>query len=174
MLEVLKKLSIVQSELKAPKGRQNTFGKYSYRSCEDILEAVKPVLSKNGCVIVLDDDVYSVDGRFYIKAAATFYDCESGQSIESSALAREDEHKKGMDDAQLTGSCSSYARKYALNALLLIDDTKDADSDETIQATIEWARSKGHTSEQVIEMMKKKNGDVSPATMKAIREALNG
>ena len=174
MLEVLKKLSIVQSELKAPKGKWNSFGGYAYRSCENILEAVKPVMAENGCTIVINDDVHSVDGRFYIRAVATFYDCDSGESIESVGMAREDDHKKGMDGAQLTGACSSYARKYALNALLLIDDTKDSDSDETIQATIEWARSKGHTSEQVIEMMKKKNGDVSPATMKAIREALNG
>jgi len=173
MIEALKKLSAVQSELKVPKGRTNTFGKYAYRSCEDILEAVKPVLSKHGAVIVLSDEVVITSDRFYIKATATLYDCETGHEISSCGYARESYEKKGMDDAQLTGSCSSYARKYALNALLLIDDTKDADSDETIQAGISWANNNGKTAEELISMMEKKNGRMNEDTKTAIRKGVN-
>lgn len=174
MVEALKKLSIIQCEIKVPKGRTNKFGGYQYRSCEDILESVKPIADKHGAVIVITDDIKCVEGRYYVQATASLYCIESGQHVESTSYAREDEHKKGMDDAQLTGSCSSYARKYALNALLLIDDTKDSDSDETIYATVAWAKSKGYSAEQVIEMMTKKNGEVSPQTAKAIKEAMNG
>lgn len=119
----------VQSELKAPKGQFNKFGGYKYRNCEDILEAVKPLLSKLGLVITINDELINMGNRFYIKATATISDGEN--SISNSALAREAETKKGMDESQITGAASSYARKYALNGLLLIDDTKDADATET-------------------------------------------
>ena len=126
----MKKLVNIQSELKAPKGNFNSFGKYKYRSCEDILEAVKPLLSKYKCVLILSDDIVQVGERYYIKATATLTDTETGESITNSALARESQEKKGMDDSQITGTASSYARKYALNGLFAIDDTKDADTDE--------------------------------------------
>lgn len=123
----MKELMLIQNELKAPKGQTNTFGKYKYRSLEDILEALKPLLHKNECHLVINDDIVLVGDRYYVKATATLYSSE-GQSISSSALAREEENKKGMDGAQLTGATSSYARKYALNGLFAIDDTKDADA----------------------------------------------
>lgn len=130
-MSVYEKLLAVQSELKAPKGQYNSFGKYKYRSCEDIMEAVKPILAKNKAVILLDDEIREIGGRFYVNATAQFFDCEDGNFIETRAFAREDESKKGMDGAQVTGSTSSYARKYALNGLLAIDDTKDTDATNT-------------------------------------------
>ena len=132
---ILEKLLAIQSELHAPKSQKNTFGGYNYRSCEDILEAVKPLCKKHGCVIVLSDEIISNDGRFHIMARAKLYDIETGDSIENAALAREAESKKGMDDSQITGTASSYARKYALNGLFCIDDTRDADTDEYRNAT---------------------------------------
>ena len=128
---VYEKLLAVQSELKAPKGQFNKFGGYKYRSCEDIMEAVKPILAKNKAVILLDDEIVEIAGRVYVKATAQFIDCEDSRGIEAHAYAREDESKKGMDGAQVTGATSSYARKYALNGLLAIDDTKDADAMNT-------------------------------------------
>lgn len=119
-------LQKIQSELKAPKGQRNNFGNYNYRSAEDILEAVKPILAKYRVALVINDDLAEVAGRVYVKATAML----AFQNIpfaSASAFAREAEVKKGMDDAQITGSASSYARKYALNGLLAIDDTKDAD-----------------------------------------------
>jgi hypothetical protein len=130
-MDVFRKLLVVQSELKAPKGQYNAFGKYKYRSCEDIMEAVKPILAKVNAVLLLNDEIVEVSGRFYIKATARFLDCEEGGFVEASAYAREDESKKGMDGAQVTGATSSYARKYALNGLLAIDDTNDADATNT-------------------------------------------
>lgn len=127
---VYQKLMIVQSKLKAPKGQYNSFGKYKYRSCEDILTAVKPLLAEVGAVIVIEDGLEMVGDRIYIKATASFYETENGARISNTAYAREEETKKGMDGSQITGTASSYARKYALNGLLLIDDTKDADTDE--------------------------------------------
>lgn len=122
-------LDKIQSELKAPKGNFNSFGKYKYRSCEDIVEAVKPLLHAHGCHLILSDDVVMVGDRIYVKATATIY---NGAAVvgQSTAFARESLDKKGMDDSQITGTASSYARKYALNGLLAIDDTKDADTDE--------------------------------------------
>lgn len=125
---IYKKLMLVQSKLKAPKNQYNSFGKYSYRSCEDILEGLKPLLNEVEAIITLNDEVVNIGERFYIKAIATFIDIATGEKVEVSALAREDETKKGMDSAQVTGSVSSYARKYALNGLFAIDDTKDSDS----------------------------------------------
>ena len=128
--EFLDKLSAVQMELKAPKGQYNSFGKYKYRSCEDILEAVKPLNAKHGIVLTVGDEVVEISNRFYVKATAVFVDIESGEKIINTALAREDDSKKGMDGSQITGTASSYARKYCLNGLYCIDDTKDADTDE--------------------------------------------
>jgi len=117
-------LNKIQVELKAPKSQFNAFGKYHYRSCEDILEAVKPLLS--GAVLTIADEIVLIGNRYYVKATATL--SNDGQSITNSAYAREEEIRKGMDSSQITGATSSYARKYCLNGLLLIDDTKDADS----------------------------------------------
>ena len=119
-------LSSFQTELKAPKGQTNQFGGYKYRSAEDILEAIKPLLKKYNCDLTISDDVVEVGGRVYVKATAVL--CGGGVIAEVSAFAREAETKKGMDEAQITGSASSYARKYARNGLFAIDDTKDADA----------------------------------------------
>lgn len=121
-------LTQIQSELKAPKNRKNKFGGYNYRSCEDILEAVKPLLVKYEASLTIWDDIVEVGGRVYVKATA-YFTCGEFQT-QVTAFAREAESKKGMDDSQITGTASSYARKYALNGLFLIDDTKDADTDE--------------------------------------------
>lgn len=125
----MKELINIQSSLKAPKNQYNKFGNYKYRSAEDILEAVKPLLKANKCTMTLSDEVIAVADRIYIKATATLKN-ESGDTVTTTALARESETKKGMDDSQITGTASSYARKYCLNGLFLIDDTKDADTDE--------------------------------------------
>lgn len=127
---IYEKLAAIQQELKAPKGQYNSFGKYKYRSCEDILEAVKPICAKHKTALVLLDDIREVSGRFYVVAQAQLHDCESDNAVTSTAFAREPDEKKGMDDSQITGTASSYARKYALNGLFCIDDTKDADTDE--------------------------------------------
>ena len=124
----MKHLMAIQSELKAPKGQYNSFGKYKYRSAEDILEAVKPLLFKHGCLLTLTDEIVSMDGRFYVKAIAKLKTPDDEFVV--TAYAREDEAKKGMDGSQITGTASSYSRKYCLNGLFLIDDTKDADTDE--------------------------------------------
>ena len=124
------KILKIQSELKAPKGQYNNFGKYKYRSCEDILEAVKPLLKENNLIMNITDELISVGERYYIKATAILTDVEKEEQFINVAYAREDETKKGMDGSQITGTASSYARKYALNGLFLIDDTKDADTDE--------------------------------------------
>jgi hypothetical protein len=124
----MKELIEIQSELKAPKGQYNSFGKYKYRSAEDILEAVKPLLAKNHCHLTLTDEVVMVGDRYYVKATAILTNGED--AISTTAYAREDLDKKGMDGSQITGTASSYARKYALNGLFCIDDTKDADTDE--------------------------------------------
>jgi hypothetical protein len=117
----------IQAELKAPKGQFNAFGKYKYRNAEDIIEAVKPILCKYGTALVITDEVVQVGDRIYVQATATLLD-DTDNIISSKGWAREEEVKKGMDAAQITGSASSYARKYALNGLFAIDDTKDADS----------------------------------------------
>ncbi len=121
-LNVYQKLNKVQTELKAPKGQFNKFGNYKYRSCEDILEGLKPLLKEVGAIVLLSDSVEFVEGRYYVKARAQFVDTDTAEKIEVSAMAREDDSKKGMDSSQLTGSTSSYARKYRLNGLFCIDD----------------------------------------------------
>jgi len=128
----MKELAKIQAVLKAPKQQFNSFGKYKYRSCEDILEAVKPLLAENNCTLIISDKLIYLGGRFYIEATATIIN-EKQEQISTTGLARESETKKGMDAAQITGSASSYARKYALNGLFAIDDTKDSDTTNTGQ-----------------------------------------
>ena len=128
---MIKKLCKIQRELKAPKNQKNSFGGYNYRSCEDILEAVKPLLAAEGIVLTITDNIEMIGGRYYVKATATVTDGE--KSISTTAFAREAEGRKGMDESQVTGSSSSYARKYALNGLFCIDDTKDADTMKPIE-----------------------------------------
>lgn len=131
-MNIYEKLMNVQTELKAPKSQYNGFGKYKYRSCEDILESLKPVLSKFKLAIMISDDVVDVNSRNYIKATITLINVEKpDEQIKVTALAREEETKKGMDGSQITGASSSYARKYALNGLFAIDDTKDSDATNT-------------------------------------------
>lgn len=133
-MNIFEKLLAIQQELKAPKSQYNSFGRYSYRSCEDILEAVKPICAKYGVLLTISDELVYMGDRYYIKATAGLVDTvvtmDYVSKIENTAYAREEETKKGMDGSQITGTASSYARKYALNGLFCIDDTKDADTDE--------------------------------------------
>ena len=125
---IMMKLVVTQQALKANKTQFNAFGKYHYRSCEDILEAVKPLLSANQMVLTLSDNMVEIGGRVYVEATATVTDAETGEEAHTTAYAREEETKKGMDASQVTGAASSYARKYALNGLFAIDDNKDSDA----------------------------------------------
>lgn len=128
-MDIYKKLNKIQVELKAPKDRVNKFGGFSYRNCEDILNALKSLLDAEGCAVILTDDVVQIGDRFYIKATATLY-AENGESISNTAYAREPLQKKGADESQITGASSSYARKYALAGLLAIDSAEDIDEKE--------------------------------------------
>lgn len=130
MGEIHKKLQKIQHQLKAPKSRWNKFGKFWYRSLEDIYEAVKPLLDEQGLILTVHDEIIMMGNRFYIKATAKLTDIEDEKNIVCSAYAREEETRKGVDSSQITGAASSYARKYALNSLFLLDDSKDADTDE--------------------------------------------
>ena len=134
-MNVYEKLIAIQSELKAPKSQYNNFGKYAYRNCEDILESLKPLLKEHKSTIYISDEIVTVLERFYVKATVTFIDAETGEKIINTAYAREEEDKKGMDGSQVTGSSSSYARKYALNGMFAIDDTKDSDFTNTTTKT---------------------------------------
>lgn len=127
MTKIYEKLIQVQTKLKVPKSQFNAFGKYSYRNCEDICEALKPLLREVGATLTLTDEVILIGDRYYVQATACFTDIEDGEIIYTKGLAREEDSKKGMDLSQVSGSTSSYARKYALNGLFAIDDTKDAD-----------------------------------------------
>lgn len=129
-ISIYSKLLSIQNELKASKNQYNKFGKYNYRSCEDILEAIKPLCLKYGAVVLIDDYVSQIGERFYVKAKASLIDIDTQEEVYACAYARESENKKGMDSAQVTGATSSYARKYALNGLFCIDDTKDVDTQE--------------------------------------------
>jgi hypothetical protein len=131
-MNVYETLSAIQTELSAPKGQFNKFGGYAYRSCEDILEALKPLLKKHKACVTINDEIVTVGDRFYIKATAALH--AEGETVTASALAREALDKKGMDAAQVTGSTSSYARKYALNGLFAIDDNKDPDDPQSSPA----------------------------------------
>lgn len=140
-MSIYDKLFVLQQKAKATKDKKNSFGNYTYRSAEGIIEDIKPVLNETKTFILLSDDMKEVGGRVYVEAKATLYDSESKEFISAKALAREAESKKGMDEAQITGAASSYARKYALSGLLLLDDNKDADSDEYTARTQEKPKS---------------------------------
>ena len=131
-MNIYEKLMNIQSELKAPKNLVNKFGGFNYRSCEDILEAVKPLLKKYNCTLQVSDELENIGGKNYIKSTARLIDIDSTSSIDNTAYAREAEEKKGMSEEMLTGSCSSYCRKYCLNGLFLIDDNKDPDSSDVL------------------------------------------
>lgn len=126
-MKIVEKLLKIQTTLKAPKGQWNDFSKFKYRSCEDILEALKPLLKEAKATLIIKDELEQIGDRYYIKATATIYDNENDEQISTQAYAREEATKKGMDASQITGAASSYARKYALNGLFAIDDTRDAD-----------------------------------------------
>ena len=168
-MSVFTKLLAVQGELKAPKGQFNSFGKYNYRNCEDILEAVKPLLAKQGVSLVLTDEIVLIGERYYVKATARFIDETSGEETDVCAFAREEETKKGMDGSQITGASSSYARKYALNGLFCIDDAKDSDTtnkgEEThrpsaaeLEGLINALEDKGKSLDKVIAAVNKRFG----------------
>ena len=142
-MNIHEKLQQVQSDLKAPKNQYNKFGGYNYRNCEDIQEAVKTLLKAVKAALVVGDELVLIGDRYYIKATARFIDCESGETVENTAYAREEQEKKGMDVSQVTGSTSSYARKYALNGLFCIDDVKDADNQNNASGGTGKGTSKG-------------------------------
>lgn len=142
-MNIHEKLQQIQSDLKAPKNQYNKFGGYNYRNCEDIQEAVKPLLKAVKAALVVGDELVLIGDRYYIKATARFIDCESGETVENTAYAREEQEKKGMDVSQVTGSTSSYARKYALNGLFCIDDVKDADNQNNASGGTGKGTSKG-------------------------------
>lgn len=143
----------IQHKLKAPKGQYNSFGKYNYRSCEDILEGVKPLLKEHNLALLIDDEIVQIGERYYVKATAKITD--GREIVSATAYAREPDTKKGMDESQITGATSSYARKYALNALLCIDDTKDADtmdnskkpSQQTQETVYNWSTLKARATQ---------------------------
>lgn len=167
---MFKRLSALQAELKAPKGQFNKFGNYNYRSCEDILEAVKPLLVKHNLALTVSDTIEQVSDRYYVKATATIYDPDSDKSISSTAYAREPLDVKGMSDSQITGAASSYARKYALNGLLLIDDTKDADSNEARNEAD--ARAKRQQARRSPETVSQPTGNITEKEVAILREML--
>lgn len=184
VLTLNEKLGIIQNELKAPKGQYNSFGKYYYRSCEDILESVKPILKKLNVTITLNDELVVVGERYYVKATATLRD--SKEEIQNTAYAREEETKKGMDGSQITGASSSYARKYCLNGLLLIDDVKDSDytngmvemtEDEAKNYVLDFGKHKGKKLTDLLEdegyINYLLNNSNNPSVLKAI-EILTG
>lgn len=160
-------LTEIQKKLKAPKSNYNSFGKYNYRSCEDILEAVKTLLGDN--TLTLSDEVVQIGDRIYVKATAVFRDGATETRV--SAFAREAESKKGMDESQVTGTASSYARKYALNGLFLIDDTKDADTDEYVKTTEK--KSKKTTSEAIVKVEEPKEELMTPLQKAKIQRLTN-
>lgn len=163
---IVEKLAIIQSDLKAPKGQFNNYGGYKYRSCEDILEAVKPLLKANNCLLTINDEIVTVGERYYIKATACLTSIDdSAEMITNTAYAREEETKKGMDGSQITGTASSYARKYALNGLFLIDDTKDADTDEHAKQTGQQPRTEKKATKAQIDTLKGMVKDI-PAMLK--------
>lgn len=134
-MNLKEKLCEIQAQMKAPKNLTNKFGGYNYRNCEGICEAFKPYEVEYKVMMFLEDEIVMVGDRYYVQAVATIKDCESDEWVATKALAREPEEKKGMDAAQVTGATSSYARKYALNALFLLDDTKDPDTEEYAKQT---------------------------------------
>ena len=177
-------LTQIQSELKAPKNQRNNFGNYNYRSCEDILEALKPILKNHDADLILSDEVVEVGGRVYIKATANFK--AGDETAIGTGFAREAETKKGMDESQITGTASSYARKYALNGLFLIDDSKDADTNEyrNIQQKPLTPEAMGmkkasqvksrFSDQETAEMKKWADGTFTPDELAKVKASLNG
>lgn len=165
----MKELIEIQSVLNAPKNQYNSFGKYHYRNCEDILTALKPLLIAKGAQLLLTDSIEAIGGRVYVKATAIIKTAE--EEISVSAFARESETKKGMDDSQITGSASSYARKYALNGLFLIDDNKDADSmnNNNIPAPVDKVKEAKAYIEKLI-YNKAQNPDLMPMVLKTMEQ----
>ena len=164
---IYEKLAIIQQDLKAPKNQYNSFGDYKYRSCEDILEAVKPLLKK------LNDELINIGDRYYIKALVAITDIKTEASLSATAYARETENKPKMDAAQITGTASSYARKYALNGLFLIDDTKDADTDEHAKQTGAEPKQEKKATEKQVSMIQSLSKDVKTITDYYKVETLN-
>ena len=180
-MSIHQKLAKIQSELFVPKGKENKFGGYAYRSCEDILKVVKPLCFDNGCSVFITNEMITVGAKVYCEATVTLTDWETGESVVAKAQAREAESRKGMDDSQVTGTASSYARKYALNGLFNIDDTKDADTDaykkqtttnttaapeykcgdcgKPFEAFRDHTSGKTFTPAEVFQMAKKRNAD---------------
>lgn len=161
VLSIYEKLLKIQTELKAPKNQVNKFGGYNYRSCEDILEAVKPLLDKYRCTLKIADELVNIGERYYIKATAKLIDVDKETFIENTAFAREEESKKGMDGSQITGATSSYCRKYCLNGLFLIDDTKDADTDEYTEQQDKKQKKETDYRKQLIEYCNKNEIDMN-------------
>ena len=180
MSDLNKALAVIQQTMKVPKSQRNNFGKYNYRNCEDILQAVTPLLGE--CILTISDEMVMVGERYYVKATACIQ--LGKEKVEVTAFAREEENKKGMDSAQLTGSTSSYARKYACNGLFAIDDTKDADSMDNRQQPAKAKPSNNHgaaTIQQQVEDFFKLDNDarnkawpnIDPAIQNAINQAAN-
>lgn len=164
-MTIYEKLSQLQNTLKVPKNQYNEFGKYYFRNCDDIMEATKPLCKDLKCLIICEDDLVQVGERYYVRALARLIDLETGEGMSVSAFAREEETKKGMDASQITGAASSYARKYALNGLLQLDDTKDADSNEYSKMTSKAIKKNNTVSKitpaqvQKIQILLKELGD---------------
>lgn len=154
----MKELQAIQSKLKAPKNQRNTFGKYNYRSCEDILEAVKPLCNEQGCSLTLSDCMQYYGDRYYLVATAKLTNSE-GVQVSTDGWAREADSKKGMDASQLTGATSSYARKYALNGLFAIDDTKDADATNDHQTPAKATKPKSQIADSIKALQAVKDGE---------------
>lgn len=164
------KLIKVQNELKAPKNQYNSFGKYNYRSCEDILEAVKPLLQKHGLLLTLDDEVIDICGKLFVVSNAIIADVDSDETMGVTAYAGHELEKKGMDFSQITGAASSYARKYALNGLFLIDDSKDSDATNTGEENKETKKSTNKTAKPQQKAVKTSSNSQK---VEAARQSLN-
>lgn len=167
MKELINKLNQIQANLKAPKNQMNKFGGYKYRSCEDILEAVKPLLKESGLILLIKDEIVNMGDRYYVKATCTLYD-EEGHSLSTEALAREAQTKKGMDESQITGAASSYARKYALNGLFAIDDNKDADTQDNRNTSQTRAYNSAYQNQGQTQKPQANNELITPAQLKRL------
>ena len=167
MKELINKLNQIQADLRAPKGQFNKFGNYKYRSCEDILEAVKPLLKESGLILLIKDEIINLGERYYVKATCTLYD-EEGHSLSTEALAREAQTKKGMDESQITGAASSYARKYALNGLFAIDDNKDADTQDNRNTSQSRAYNSAYQNQGQAQKPQANNELITPAQLKRL------